>query len=75
MAKKWSGAGTAYCKSADIQMQLQNKHECATNLVDAAGCYKKADPQEAITCFSRVTNFQYVFFVFIFRVDQCSTVP
>ena len=57
MSKKWSGAGTAYCKSADLQMQLQNKHESASNLVDAAGCFKKSDPQEAITCFNRVKDF------------------
>ncbi|XP_076816116.1 alpha-soluble NSF attachment protein-like [Clavelina lepadiformis] len=56
MAKKWSGAGTAFCKSAEIQIQLQNKHEAATNLVDAAGCYKKSDAEEAISCFSRAID-------------------
>jgi len=54
MAKKWTSAGAAFCKAADIRMQLQNKHESASNLIDAAGCFKKADPQQAVSCYNRV---------------------
>nr|CAB3264199.1 alpha-soluble NSF attachment protein-like [Phallusia mammillata] len=56
MTKKWSAAGGAFCKSADLQVTLQNKHEAATNLVDAAGCYKKSEAQQAIKCFSRAID-------------------
>lgn len=51
MAKKWSAAGNAFCEVAKIQLNhLQSKHEAATQYVEAANCYRKADFQEAISC-------------------------
>jgi len=51
MAKKWSAAGNAFCEVAKIQLnQRQSKHEAATQYVEAANCYRKADFQEAINC-------------------------
>uniref|UniRef100_A0A674HN66 NSF attachment protein alpha n=1 Tax=Taeniopygia guttata TaxID=59729 RepID=A0A674HN66_TAEGU len=43
MAKNWSR----------LQLQLQSKHEAASNFVDAANAFKKADPEEAVNCLLR----------------------
>lgn len=56
MAKKWSAAGEAFCKSAVIQLQLGSKHEAATHYVDAGNCYKKGDPNEAVNCFLKAVE-------------------
>ncbi|XP_053908800.1 alpha-soluble NSF attachment protein isoform X2 [Cuculus canorus] len=53
MAKNWSAAGNAFCQAAQLHLQLQSKHDAATNLVDAGNAFKKADPQEAINCLIR----------------------
>ncbi|NXO96734.1 SNAA protein, partial [Certhia brachydactyla] len=45
MAKKWSQAGAAFSRAAQLQLQLQSKHDAATNFVDAGNAFKKADPQ------------------------------
>ena len=47
MAKKWSEAGKTFCKIANHHISEGNKHDAATNFVDAANCYKKNDPKEA----------------------------
>ncbi|NXI68633.1 SNAA protein, partial [Anseranas semipalmata] len=53
MAKNWSAAGNAFCQAARLHLQLQSKHDAATNFVDAGNAFKKADPQEAINCLIR----------------------
>jgi len=53
MAKKWSAAGGAFTESANLQLRLACKHEAATNYVDAGNCYKKADPNEAVSCLTK----------------------
>ncbi|XP_014748994.1 PREDICTED: alpha-soluble NSF attachment protein-like [Sturnus vulgaris] len=45
MAKNWSQAGAAFSRAAQLQLQLQSKHDAATNLVDAGNAFRKADPQ------------------------------
>lgn len=51
MAKKWSAAGSAFKDAGDLQLnQLNNKHEAATQYVEASKCYRKGDFQEAIDC-------------------------
>ncbi|CAG2168994.1 unnamed protein product [Oppiella nova] len=50
MAKKWNAAGNAFCEAALLHLKNGNKHDSGTHYVDAANCYKKADPQEAINC-------------------------
>jgi len=47
MAKKWSAAGNTFCTIANHHIKFGNKHDAATNFVDAANCYKKNDPKEA----------------------------
>uniref|UniRef100_A0A673BFK9 N-ethylmaleimide-sensitive factor attachment protein, alpha b n=1 Tax=Sphaeramia orbicularis TaxID=375764 RepID=A0A673BFK9_9TELE len=44
MAKNWS---------ARLHLQMQSKHDAATNFIDAGNAFKKADPQEAINCLNR----------------------
>ncbi|XP_075209739.1 LOW QUALITY PROTEIN: alpha-soluble NSF attachment protein [Chanos chanos] len=53
MAKNWSGAGNAFCKAAQLHLQVQSKHDAAVNFIDAGNAFKKADPQEAINCLTR----------------------
>ncbi|CAN8178214.1 unnamed protein product, partial [Coccothraustes coccothraustes] len=53
MAKNWSQAGAAFSRAAQLQLQLQSKHDAASNFVDAGNAFKKADPQEAVTCLLR----------------------
>uniref|UniRef100_A0A8C3UV07 NSF attachment protein alpha n=2 Tax=Catharus ustulatus TaxID=91951 RepID=A0A8C3UV07_CATUS len=53
MAKNWSQAGAAFSRAAQLQLQLQSKHEAASLLVDAGNAFKKADPQEAVNCLLR----------------------
>jgi alpha-soluble NSF attachment protein len=43
MAKKWSSAGDTFVTLAQHHTKLGNKHDAATNYVDAANCYKKSD--------------------------------
>jgi len=47
MAKKWSAAGNTFTTVANHHIKAGNKHDAATNFVDAANCYKKTDPKEA----------------------------
>ncbi|KAL8610948.1 hypothetical protein ACOMHN_042565 [Nucella lapillus] len=53
MAKKWSMAGQAFCKAAELQLVLGSKHEAATYYVDAGNCYRKGDSHEAVQCIQR----------------------
>uniref|UniRef100_A0AAY5EJS7 N-ethylmaleimide-sensitive factor attachment protein, alpha b n=1 Tax=Electrophorus electricus TaxID=8005 RepID=A0AAY5EJS7_ELEEL len=53
MAKNWSAAGNAFSQAALLHLQMQNKHDAATNFIDAGNAFKKADPQEAINCLNR----------------------
>ena len=45
MAKKWGQAGQTFVTIATHHSKLGNKHDAATNYVDAANCYKKSDPK------------------------------
>ncbi|KAL8590076.1 hypothetical protein ACOMHN_034307 [Nucella lapillus] len=53
MAKKWSMAGEAFCKAAELQLVLGSKHEAATHYVDAGNCFRKGDANEAVSCIQR----------------------
>ncbi|XP_056366830.1 alpha-soluble NSF attachment protein-like, partial [Oenanthe melanoleuca] len=53
MAKNWSQAGWAFSRAAQLQLQLQSKHEAASALVDAGNAFRKADPQEAVNSLLR----------------------
>uniref|UniRef100_A0A671XP86 N-ethylmaleimide-sensitive factor attachment protein, alpha b n=1 Tax=Sparus aurata TaxID=8175 RepID=A0A671XP86_SPAAU len=52
MAKNWS-AGNAFSQAALLHLQMQSKHDAATNFIDAGNAFKKADPHEAINCLNR----------------------
>ncbi|XP_005534295.1 PREDICTED: alpha-soluble NSF attachment protein, partial [Pseudopodoces humilis] len=56
MAKNWSQAGAAFSRAAQLQLQLQSKHDAAVNFVDAGNAFKKSDPQEAVNCLLRATE-------------------
>ncbi|KAL1455245.1 hypothetical protein WDU94_009354 [Cyamophila willieti] len=53
MAKKWSSAGQAFVEAANLHLKSGTKHEAASNLLDAANCFKKTDNIEAIECYSK----------------------
>uniref|UniRef100_A0A8C2XI42 N-ethylmaleimide-sensitive factor attachment protein, alpha b n=1 Tax=Cyclopterus lumpus TaxID=8103 RepID=A0A8C2XI42_CYCLU len=46
-------AGNAFSQAAHLHLQMQSKHDAATNFIDAGNAFKKADPQEAINCLNR----------------------
>ncbi|KAM8904829.1 N-ethylmaleimide-sensitive factor attachment protein, alpha b isoform 1-T1 [Spinachia spinachia] len=48
-----SAAGNAFSQAAHLHLQMQSKHDAATNFIDAGNAFKKADPQEAINCLNR----------------------
>uniref|UniRef100_A0A8C9RE47 N-ethylmaleimide-sensitive factor attachment protein, alpha b n=1 Tax=Scleropages formosus TaxID=113540 RepID=A0A8C9RE47_SCLFO len=48
-----SAAGNAFSQAARLHLQMQSKHDAATNFIDAGNAFKKADPQEAINCLNR----------------------
>ncbi|XP_014249048.1 alpha-soluble NSF attachment protein [Cimex lectularius] len=50
MAKKWGNAGSAFCEAASLHAKVGSKHDAASNLVDAANCFKKSDPNEGVNC-------------------------
>jgi alpha-soluble NSF attachment protein len=50
MAKKWNEAGKAFCEAASLHSKAGSKHDAATNFVDGANCFKKADAAEAVNC-------------------------
>ena len=53
MAKKWSQAGQTFVTVAQYHGKLGNKHDAATNYVDAANCFKKSDPKEAVNSLNK----------------------
>merc|ERR1711902_237867 len=50
MAKKRSAAGNTFITLAQHHSKMGSKHDAATNYIDAANCYKKSDPKEAVSC-------------------------
>lgn len=51
MAKKWGAAGNAFCEAASLHTKAGTKYDAAVNYVDAAHCFKKSDPNEAVNSF------------------------
>ena len=37
-------AGNAFSQAAQLHLQMQSKHDAATNFIDAGNAFKKADP-------------------------------
>jgi len=59
MAKKWNNAGEAFCKAAELHLKNGSRHDGSTCYVDAATCYKKSDPKEAVACLEKAIE-QYL---------------
>ncbi len=68
----FSAAGNAFCQSAQLHLRLNNRHEAATNYIDAGTCYKKADPNGSIFR-SGVTHplFPSMIFLWFVNCDFC----
>lgn len=45
MAICFPAAGNAFSQAARLHLQMQSKHDAATNFIDAGNAFKKADPQ------------------------------
>jgi alpha-soluble NSF attachment protein len=59
MSKKWGNAGEAFVKAAELHLKNGSRHDCATCYCDAATCYKKSDPKEAVACLEKAIE-QYL---------------
>jgi alpha-soluble NSF attachment protein len=51
VAKKWQEAGDAFAQCAGLEIKLKSNHEASSFYVEAANCYGKVNPTEAITFF------------------------
>jgi len=56
MGKKWSQAGHTFVTLSQHHTKGGNKHEAATNYVNASNCYKKSDPNEAAGCLLKAVD-------------------
>ena len=56
MAKKWGQAGDTFTSIAQHHVKEGSKHDAATNLVDAANCYRKTDPKGATVTFQKAID-------------------
>lgn len=45
MRIRFPAAGNAFSEAARLHLQMQSKHDAATNFIDAGNAFKKADPQ------------------------------
>lgn len=53
IAKKYTEAGNAFRKAAEIHFNLDTKHEGAAVLADAGQVLKKDSPREAVDCYQK----------------------
>jgi alpha-soluble NSF attachment protein len=49
LAKLWKEAGDAFFRQADMQIRLQERDEAAPTFIAASKCYKKCNPEDAIS--------------------------
>lgn len=57
MAKKWTQAGQAFVKSAELNLEKGDaKHDAASNYVEAATCYRKTDARLAVECLQKAAE-------------------
>lgn len=54
--KKWKEAGDAYVKSAEFYFLAEDRDEGSNRLLEAAKCYKKSNPEEAVKVMIRATE-------------------
>jgi alpha-soluble NSF attachment protein len=56
MEKEWLEAGKVFVRAAELNLELGNKHDAATKYSDAASCFKKCNPVEAVNCLLKTIN-------------------
>ncbi|CAI9758859.1 unnamed protein product [Fraxinus pennsylvanica] len=56
LAKSWDRAAMVNIKLANCNLKLGIKHEAARAYVDAANCYKKTSPKQALSCLDKAVN-------------------
>lgn len=56
VAKRFKAAGESFKRAAEIHMELDTKHESASNLCEAAQVLKREDPREAVICYLRAVE-------------------
>ncbi|VDP50476.1 unnamed protein product [Soboliphyme baturini] len=57
MAKKWTEAGDAFVRSAELNFRKgDSKHEAAVNYVDASTCFRKTNPPKAVDCLMKAAD-------------------
>lgn len=62
MDKKWSQAGQAFCKVANLHLETASRHDAATNYIDAGNCYKKSEPNGGFCLSSLYHSTTYKFY-------------
>lgn len=57
VAKAWDKAAETYLRISELQSKhLDSTHEAASNLVEAANCFKKTKPAEAQKCLEKAVD-------------------
>ncbi|CAG9532463.1 unnamed protein product [Cercopithifilaria johnstoni] len=57
ISKSWKEAGDAFVRSAEIHAAATDrKHDAASNYAEAANCYRKVNPQQAIDCLMKTAE-------------------
>ncbi|KAL3985365.1 Alpha-soluble NSF attachment protein [Acanthocheilonema viteae] len=58
ISKSWREAGDAFVRSAEMHAAAADrKHDAASNYAEAANCYRKVNPQQAIDCLMKTAEF------------------
>jgi alpha-soluble NSF attachment protein len=53
LANQYQSAGDVYLQSADAYINVDSQSEAINQIVEAAGCYKRINPESAITAYER----------------------
>lgn len=56
VAKKWDKAGDTFRKLANVSVQLGNKHQGATSLIDASNCFRKSNIEDSVKCLQEASE-------------------
>ncbi|KAK0408831.1 hypothetical protein QR680_004187 [Steinernema hermaphroditum] len=57
ICKLWQDAGNSFERSALLHAKMgDSKHDVASNYAEAANCYRKVDPQKAVTCLQKTCD-------------------
>ncbi|KAI8817118.1 soluble NSF attachment protein [Fimicolochytrium jonesii] len=56
VAKKWKEAGDAFMSKATVLNRMNERDEASGAYMDAAKCYKKISPHDAVTCLQQAVE-------------------